>query len=74
MSSNEKVSQSRSKKEKHCGFELPPRSNYSVKHIHLIGRFLEGKRSMFGKLGGLQIRLLVTDEKTYSVVLIVGGA
>lgn len=28
---------------------------------------------MFGNLGGLQISLLVPDEKTYSVVLIVGG-
>lgn len=28
---------------------------------------------MFGNLGGLQISLLVPDEKTYSVVVIVGG-
>ena len=72
VSSNEKVSQSRSKEEKHCGFELP-RSNCSVRHIHLIGQFFEGKRSMCGKLAGLQTSLLVPDEKTYSVVVIVGG-
>ena len=28
---------------------------------------------MFGKLVGLQTSLLVPDEKTYSVVVIVGG-
>ena len=72
VSSNEKVSQSRSKEEKHCGFELPL-SNCSVKHILVIERFFEGKRSMFGNLGGLQISLLVPDEKNYSVVVIVGG-
>ena len=72
VSSNEKVSQSRSKEEKHCGFELPL-SNCCVKHIHVIGRSFEGKRSMFGNLGGLQISSLVPDEEPYSVVVIVGG-